>query len=179
MKICIIGTHCSGKTSVIDKLYSRVEFSGYSFFPEPIRVVGNAGFRVNQESDDAAQLAMLAIHLKNLNEQNFISDRSLLDLYVYGLTLKNVTKETLEFIHGMWTRNADQYDYLFHCQPEFDLVEDGFRSNNKAWQLEIKKLFDREIEHMLQSNLLNNCKIINLSGSINERCEKVLEVVLR
>lgn len=179
MKICIIGTHCSGKTSLIDKLYPHVEFSEYSFFPEPIRVIGRAGFLVNQESDDAAQLAMLAIHLRNLQEENFVSDRSLLDLYVYGKTLKNVTKSTLNFIHNMWLKNADRYDYLFHCQPEFTLVADGFRSSDKDWQLEIKKLFDIEIEHMIKSNLLKKCKIITLSGCTDARCDTVLKEVFK
>lgn len=174
MKIAIVGTHCSGKTSLIGELYQKIEFKNYDFCEEPIRTVGRLQFQVNEDSDDAAQLAMCAIHLRNLSYTNFISDRSLLDLYVYGQTLRNMTPATLEFIKNIWRNNADRYDYLFLCTPEFPLVKDGFRSVNKEWQKKIDDLFNKELTYLKENCILKHCKIITLHGSTKERCKTVL-----
>ena len=177
MKIGIIGTHCSGKTSLIDKLYSNPVFAGYDFLEEPIREVSRSHFRINQDSDDAAQFAMLACHLRNLQYEKFVSDRTLLDLYVYCCTLHNVSRETKDFIFKMVLKHLDSYDYLFWCAPEFEMKDDGFRQTDKKWQMDIEKSFETAVNYLNKNNTLKHCKIIRLTGETIDRAKTLIKEV--
>ena len=63
MRIAITGSHNTGKTSLINKLYPRIEFEGYDFYQEAVREVYRLGFPFNNESNDSSQLAMSSLHL--------------------------------------------------------------------------------------------------------------------
>ena len=177
MKIGIIGTHCSGKTSLIDKLYSKCQFANYNFLEEPIREVSRAGFKVNKESDNASQLAMLACHLRNLEHENFISDRTILDLYVYATTIPSVSKDVKDFIYKQLMENIDRYDYLFWCAPEFDMNADGFRETDVQWQQQVERSFAAGVEVLNKRKLKKSVKIIRLTGETPERAERVMQEV--
>ena len=178
MRIAIIGTHCSGKTSLIHFLAGMYELKDYTFFEEPIREVSRARFRINKEADEASQLAMLACHLRNLETPNFISDRSLLDLYVYATTLHNITQSTKDFIFKKTMENIDKYDYLFLCEPEFKMANDGFRETDEAWQKQIDNVFKIAESYLKTHNTLKHCKLMRLSGETKDRFEKVKKELL-
>lgn len=177
MKIGIIGTHCSGKTTLIDTLYKNILFKEYEFLEEPIREISRARFKINKESDDAAQLAMLACHLRNLQNKNFISDRSILDLFIYCATLDSVTDDTKDYIFKKTLEYIDQYDFLFWCAPEFPLKDDGFRVIDKEWQDEIENGFQVAIAYFKTHDILKHCKIIRLEGETVDRAKKVIQEV--
>ena len=177
MKIAIIGTHCSGKTTLIDMLYGIPELHEYSFFEEPVREVSRSRFKINKESDEAAQLAMLACHLRNLAFDNFVSDRSILDLYVYCTTLPKVTQSTKDFIFKKVIDNIDRYDYLFWCAPEFSMAGDGFRETDDAWQKQIESSFKVAYDYLKTHDTLKHCKIIRLTGETPQRFEQVKQLI--
>ena len=89
MRIAITGSHNTGKTSLLKKLWPRLEFEGYDFYKEVIREIYQLGFSFNENADDSSQLAMLALHLLHLKSENMITDRCILDNYVYAYMLRD------------------------------------------------------------------------------------------
>lgn len=179
MRIAFIGTSCAGKTTIINQLKQCGLFKHYYFGEEPIRVVGRLGFSVNKKADDASQLAMVAIHENYLKEKNLISDRSLVDAYVYSNYLyKNhgvVSEKRNAFIFNtMWDRVKD-YDILFFCHPITKQENDGFRDTDPIFQadinkefLSIKKAIDMEYPGL----------IVELSGDRKQRFDKALQYIM-
>lgn len=170
MKIAIIGTHGCGKTTLCNELYKSVWFDSYKFAVEPMREVSRLGFHINEHADDASQLAMVSLHLNNLFNQNLVADRSILDAYIYSKYLCNtslvVSKETVDFIEKLVDKNIRRYDYLFLCRPEFDLVDDGFRSMDKKFQTDIDNMFDEEINK-------RGIDVVQLRGGVQQRITKI------
>ena len=175
MKIAIIGTHCSGKTSLCNKMYSSLWFEDYTFTQEPMREVARLGFKVNENADDAAQLAMVGLHLNNLLKRNIVSDRSLLDAYIYAKYIREhsgvVSAETLEFIERIMKHNLHRYNLLVLCEPEFKVVNDGFRSTDDNFRNEIHQMFLDAIKWL-------KLDVLTVNGNTEERYKKVIKVVI-
>lgn len=175
MRIALIGTHCSGKTTLLNLLKKESRFNNYSFKEEPIRVVSKYGFEINEKANDESQLAMLSLHLMNLQEDNFISDRSLLDLYIYVeyLNRKNkvISQKTVDFIKEITFNNLYKYDYLFYCMPEFGLDTDGFRSLDKEFQDGIHKLFIDTL------HILDLKNVYLLKGNSEDRLKELIKTI--
>ena len=66
MRIAIIGSHCTGKTTLMELMWSNINFEGYDFYSEAIREISRLHFPINEEADDSSQLAMCALHLLHL-----------------------------------------------------------------------------------------------------------------
>lgn len=176
MRIGLIGTHCAGKTTLINKLYSNILLEGYTFTQEPIRSIFSFGFPVNLEAKDPSQLAMCAIHLQNLCSTNAVFDRTLVDQYVYACYLSEkhgtVSSDVVHFIYDQMNKNINKYDYLFLCSP-LPLKNDSFRSEDKAFQTDIHNLF-LDVLALLNREYKN---IYYLSGSVEERETFLLKTI--
>ena len=175
MRVAIIGTHASGKTTLCNKLYKCMWFDYYHFAKEPMREVARLGFQVNEKADDASQLAMVSLHLHNLLFKNAVMDRSLLDAYIYAKYLNQtsgiVSDETTEFIHSLMLKNIHRYDYLFLCEPEFELQNDGFRSTDLKFRNDIAEMFVEEIAK------IPSLDVVVVRGTTQERSDKVLKTL--
>lgn len=176
MRIALIGSHNTGKTSLYDKMYSKIDFSDFKFFPEVIREVAKLGFKINEESDDAAQLAMCAMHLKHLYVDNFVTDRCLLDNFVYAWVIStyensSISMNCVRVLDMYFRKHKDDYDLYVYCPIEFDMKDDGFRTTNTKFQEDIDKTF----RYML--NCINPEKVLYVSGETVDRYEQVLSKV--
>lgn len=178
MRIAFIGTHGTGKTTLIKELAKRPEFSNYFIGEEPMRVVSRMGFKTNTDADDASQLAMMALHEHYLGYENLLSDRSVIDAYLYAKyineTTGNVTDSRLRLLNEMMFKNIDKYDYLFWCRPDFDLVADGFRSEDK----EFRNGIDTRFAWMAQAaDIMCNKKFIELTGAVEQRLQVITKTL--
>lgn len=173
MKIAIIGTHSTGKTTLLNELKNHIDLPIITEvardFPrctinDPVTEMGR------QISIFNAQL------LAEMNHFNgFLSDRSTIDNAAYMiLSLQKYSNDiplndyinvlvSIEFAidHG------EEYDYLFYIPIEFPLVNDGFRDMD-------------EIERVNIDFIINKIKpkIIKITGTVEERVNKVLEYIL-
>lgn len=174
MKIAIIGSHCTGKTTLVNKLQAIPELYDYDFYPESIREISRLGFPYNENAGDSSQLAILALHLLHLTHDNMITDRSLLDNYVYAKVLRemgsNISSYCVDILKKYFLDNIERYDIYAFCPIKFELKADGFRDTNKKFQEAISdEMLKMLIEYVPEDRYLL------LMGETPERLEQLLE----
>lgn len=173
MRIAIVGSHGTGKTSLMDKLQGKIEFINYEFYPEVIREIRKLGFSCNESADDSAQLAMLSLHLLHLRQENMITDRCILDNYVYAYMLRdkgsNISDDCVDTLQRYFIESVEKYDIYAFCPTEFKLVNDGFRMTDKAFQEEISDEILRTLVKYVPGD-----RYILLSGETDQRVEQLL-----
>ena len=143
MKIALIGTHGTGKTTIAHELIAELKKQGVNaeFLGELAR---KCPLPINQETTkDAQEWIIFNQHIKELELQSkydvLVCDRSVLDGYVYydrkfgeNQLLENFVKEKLK-------------DYALLIKIPINtkfLKEDGIRSTDKEFQKDIDTRFD-------------------------------------
>ena len=174
--ICLVGTHCTGKSTTLEGLRSLYGENDVSYITEAIKEVKEKGLPINEDSIESTQLELLKLYglkHKKLMDNSFkrliIMDRSVIDVYAYTLrlfaynrispeALKEVNLETTHFIK---TINP----LILWFRPEFELQENGVRSTNKEFQTVI----DRYFEYLL-GNLPD---VYNIQGTPEARLRMI------
>lgn len=180
MKIALIGSHNTGKTTVFEMLKQNKDLAHYYFAPEPTHEIVDYDFKINAESTDCSQLAMLSIYMENMLPQNSIQDRCILDNYVYALYLHRkgiISNNVVKFIWKKVLNHVKEYDYFFYFPIKFPLQDNNFRSVNKEFQEEIDKIFRYVLFTLKEKFQLDN--IYFLEGDSKQRLETILNVIAR
>lgn len=169
MKISISGAQCVGKTTLMNKLMEVEEFQGYIFKNEIVRDLHRLyNIKINDQGNDDTQLLIAAEHFKNSFSNNIITDRGILDCYVYTLLLNNsrkISKGVMDIIEFYFKIVINKYDAIFYLPPEFDIVSDDFRSMDVEFQTNTHNIF------MSLLGNLRNAHIV--TGSVEERVKKI------
>lgn len=178
MRIALIGSHSTGKTTVFEMLKQNKDLAHYYFAKEPTHEIVDYDFKINVESTDCSQLAMLSIYMENMLLPNSIQDRCILDNYVYALYLHRkgiISNNIVKFIWKKVLNHIKEYDYLFYFPIKFPLRDNNFRSVNKEFQEEIDKIFRYVLFTLKEKFQLNN--IYFLEGDSKQRLETILNVI--
>jgi len=174
MRIGISGAQSVGKTTLLNALRSESIFKDYAICDEVTRRVMSYGFPINEHAIDMTQRLIMQEHVMNVfMHDNMITDRTALDGLVYTQYLmennKGMSEKTWTFANNVYHRVMPHYDVLFYIEPEFELVGDGVRSENKFFRDRIVTIFASKLETTLP------CPVIRLHGSVRERTERVVE----
>lgn len=176
MRIGIMGAQGVGKTTLLNALRSEPYFKDFTVCNEVTRKVKSLGFPINEDGNDITQELIVREHLFNLAMyDNFITDRTLVDSYVYTNYLQahhKVTSNVLMTSLTAMIRNIGKYNHLFFIRPEFNLVNDGVRSLDIKFRDEIDYLFQEVV-----SNYLEDGSVHLLTGSVVKRVEQIKKVV--
>ena len=168
-RVALVGASSTGKTTVYELLKGKLP--KYEFVNESTRTVKSYGFAINEEGNDATQLAISSFHLEALlNGNNVILDRCYLDLLVYSRFLENLSEETYNYISATWDRIKDEYTHYVYFPIEFDSVDDGVRSVNEDWRKAIDADFKKELDLM-------NKPYLAVTGSPLQRVNQILEFI--
>ena len=178
MRVALIGSHNTGKTTVFEMLKQNKDLAHYYFAPEPTHEIVDCDFKINAESTDCSQLAMLSNYMENMLPQNSIQDRCILDNYVYALYLNRkriISNNVVKFIWKKVLNHVKEYDYFFYFPIKFPLQDNNFRSVNKEFQEEIDKIFRYVLFTLKEKFQLDN--IYFLEGDSKQRLETILNVI--
>lgn len=178
MRIALIGSHNTGKTTVFEMLKQDKDLAHYYFAPEPTHEIVDYDFKINTESTDCSQLAMLSIYMENMLLPNSIQDRCILDNYVYALYLHRkgiISNNIVKFIWKKVLNHIKEYDYLFYFPIKFPLRDNNFRSVNKEFQEDIDKIFRYVLFTLEKKFQLDN--IYFLEGDSKQRLETILNII--
>lgn len=154
MKISISGSQCTGKTTLIQSLKLQDIFKSYYFAEEVVRSLKRKAeekgevFLFNKQYNKESQDAIFQEHINNLQHENLIADRSLLDAFVYttyGFYKGEVPSQDFVNYEQIFLQHIKSYDVFFFLPISFDLVEDGIRSNDKKFREEIEEIFLRTL----------------------------------
>ena len=168
MKIAFSGAQCTGKSTLMQSLIQY--FPNYTFKANIVRDIAAKGIPINELGNEDTQMAIIQAHLDNLEIQNLVTDRCILDCVVYGEYLAENGKIRTNSIDSMLLgKHIDEYDYIFYLPPEIEIKDDGVRNTDKAFQASIHRIFMQYIAH------LDNVVIVK--GSLDERIQQVMDVI--
>lgn len=171
MKIAFSGVQCTGKTTLINEMKNLSIFDKFEFCLESIRKLQKDGFKINEDGDDNTQIAVMLSHIYNMNYNESVLDRCLLDgmCYTeYAFRHNQISKKTYDICLKLFELGINEYDIIFYIKPEFEMIEDGTRSTNKKFRDEVQTIFEEYINKYQLKN------ITLLSGSVEQRMEQIL-----
>ncbi|MBW3022902.1 ATP-binding protein, partial [Candidatus Woesearchaeota archaeon] len=134
MKIALIGTHGTGKTTLLFSIAAELKKLGID-----VGIVNEAARKcplpINRNCTFESQLwimtAQITEELETLqNYAHVFCDRSVLDAYVYSIVTK-CEHPLLEKIADTWIKT---YDYLFKLPVLYKLHADKLRNTDKKFQ---------------------------------------------
>lgn len=173
MRISFTGAQGVGKSTLIEAVAPH--FPDYHIQRESVRyMVKKYGFDI-QSADPTLQLAVLNLQTKSiLGYEDILLDRSVIDstaymLYYHRRKNPEVPQAIMDLVMDTSKELAQKLDYIVFMQPEFDLVDDGFRVLDVDQQKEINDIMKGLIETFDVSH-----KVIWVRGSVEERVEEVL-----
>lgn len=177
MIVTFTGAQSTGKTTLLNELRKCKEFEDYVFIDEITRRVSKLGMNINEKGDDATQTAIMNAHIENLKKgDNLILDRCSLDgvVYTHYLYLHGrVSKDTFDYARQVFAETCLKYDKIFYLKPEFDIVDDGVRSNSVQFRDEIASIFERYIAEFN----LRKWNVVEISGSVEERLKAIKKMM--
>lgn len=148
MKIAILGTHGTGKTTLSYHIaaYYKSQGKNVKIIQEVAR---SCPFPINEKMTiEAAKWIYLEHSRKELEASKFsviIGDRSVFDSFVYAQYFK-ITDDVLDRYKKVALAELDHYDRLIFVRPDMQLHNDGVRSVDKEFQSSIDEIFESILE---------------------------------
>jgi thymidylate kinase len=176
MKIAFIGSQGTGKTTLLNDISPY--FKDHEIITEVVRkeLVKNPSLKINEQSTVETQSLIFKRYLDILiNKEDFISDRSLIDVVSYTAWLLNKDANLL-YILNMQRKEVEAhiklYDYLFYFPIEFAITKDGVRSNSESYRFQIDQTMKKMISKYYPT-------AIGVRGKPEERKKFVLNILGR
>lgn len=176
MKIGLIGSHSTGKTSLAHSLIGRLRELGYNaiMIEESVRLCPLPSGSENRNSLEAQAWIILNQITRELEAQNYkilVCDRTVIDNYAYFRWVEKRLKDKLlsDMIINVVKSWSKTYDWIFKLPVLTKPVGDGFRSTTYSWQIEI----DKYIDDVLEDLKITSFKVKSLSNK--DRVNEILE----
>jgi len=173
-RIAIVGSFSTGKTTLAEVVAQRLELP---LLPEVAREVAALGFKLDKDATPEVEtLIFLRQFYNEMTHEDFVGDRSLLDVMAYaGWVLDNQPRRRET---ALWEscvaiaehRLRSQYTHVFYLPVEFPIVPDGLRPMDPAFQAEI----DDRMRALMERHAV---RYETLTGPVDERVEKLLTAV--
>lgn len=165
MKIAIIGAQGVGKTTIANDLSA---VTGIYVLPEVAREMIAEGFTLDKGATEEFEREMLfrQTTLEGVFDEDFIADRSILDILAYCSILFEDNDELLNQINDALAEA--QYDVVFYLAPEFPIEDDGVRSTDVEFQEQIDTIIKRILS-------VGRFKTFQLKGSKEKRLKQALK----
>ena len=145
MKIALIGTHGTGKTTLAYELTAELKKQGINA-TMCTEVARRCPLPINRKGDFHSQLWIFVTQIKEEIEAEkdyefVVCDRSVLDTYVYTRYL--LTEADTERIWALAKEHLKTYDLLFRM-PIIDgyMAQDGVRDTDKRFQQDIDAMMN-------------------------------------
>lgn len=176
LRICIVGSFSTGKTTLAEILARRLDLP---LLPETAREVVELGFKLDKDATPETEtLIFLKQYNNELSNAEFVADRSLIDVMAYAGWVLDNRQHTKEI--ALWeecTRLAERrlrsnYSHVFYLPIEFPIVPDGLRPEDPEFQQEI----DDRILSLLKAHDID---YETAKGSVEERLEQIESVLRR
>lgn len=187
IKVSIIGTHGSGKTTLSGQLTSQLRALGIKVaevaeVPRAVCVrLDDPTYFHRGKNTVVRQMALLLMQIVAESERNqavgqvLLTDRSVLDHWAYTVCqFRDVLRaENIEpLLEDTVIRYSATYDLLLYLPPEIPLVADGVREDDIAFRNEV----DQTLMQILTRYALPFKRV---AGAIGDRTATALAAVLR
>ena len=174
MKIGFCGTMSVGKTTLVNALKELPEFKDYKFATERSEYLRDLGIPLNTDSTIKGQLIFLAERTSELLQENIITDRTVVDVIAFTKSAKSISWTEGKQFEALAENLINDYDYLFYVSPKgVELEDNGVRTIDKEYRKEI----DKSIKGIIEDKLGKHPKYTEISGSTEERIEKIKQTI--
>ena len=169
-RIAIVGSFSTGKTTLAEALAQKLDLP---LLPEVAREVAALGFKLDKDASPATEaLIFLRQYNNELSTEEFVGDRSLIDVMAYAGWVLDNQERTKDFY--LWDecvklaerRLRTNYSHVFYLPIEFPIVVDDLRPDDPVFQKDI----DERVVSLLRSNDLH---YVTLTGSVEERLSEI------
>ena len=174
MKIGFTGTMSVGKTTLVNALKELPEFKDYKFKTERSKYLRDLGIPLNTDSSTKGQIIFLAERCSELYDENIITDRTLIDVMAFTALAKTIPLTFSYTFNDLCHDLISEYDYIFYISPDGVNIEDnGVRTTDP----EYRESIDNEIKKIIKEKRGYIKNLVELKGSVEERVEKVKQVL--
>jgi nicotinamide riboside kinase len=174
MRIGFCGSVSVGKTTLVKALQNLPEFEGYTFSTERSKYLRDLGIPLNTDSTIKGQMVFLAERASELFQDNIITDRTIIDVMAFTKLAKSIPYYIADEYNTLASRLIREYDYIFYISPKGVKIEDnGVRTIDPEYRMKI----DKEIQAIIYQNHSKIKKYHELSGTTEERIEKIKQVL--
>ena len=180
MKMAFVGTHCTGKTTLLDQL--KEKYSGddsFGYITEVARKIIERGYPLNAEANTDSYIHYINDQLSAESVINnyklFVSDRTLLDPLAYALVNRELPRPYIQdyfidMMKNVWLLEKARYDLYIYFPIEFPMRFDGVRPSDEEYRTTVDKMIHRLlIEHSVP--------FVTINGAMNEREQKILAII--
>lgn len=169
-RIVLVGSFSTGKTTLAEILARKLDLP---LLPEAAREVVDLGFKLDKDATPETEtLIFLKQYNNEVSTEEFVGDRSLIDVMAYGRWVLDNRPRTKEM--ALWEECEQlaerhlrtNYSHVFYLPIEFPIVLDGLRPDDTEFQREI----DARIIRLLGTH---GIRYETVGGSVEERLEKI------
>ncbi len=147
MKIAIIGTHGSGKTTLSYQLAAYYKGLGKS-----VKIIQEVArscpFPINEKMTSQAALWIYLEHCKKELEASkfniIIGDRSMYDSFVYAEYF-DITNDLVKKYSKIAFDELENYHKIIFVRPDLAIHKDGMRSVDEEFQKSIDEIFEKKL----------------------------------
>lgn len=170
IKISLVGTACTGKTTLLNALASV--YPEFKIQNESVRYIKKKYGIDFKSGDTGLQMAILDLQTRfSSNEYDYLLDRGPVDSYSYTKYYRNLNNSDMpanvyQFLCDESKKNAtENIDLFIFLRPgEFPVVEDGTRITDEKYLLDVDRLMEETIKEWGLEG-----KTIQPKGSVIER----------
>ena len=174
MKIGFCGTVSVGKTTLVKALKELPEFKDYTLSTERSKYLRDLGIPLNTDSTIKGQIIFLAERSSELFIENMITDRTIIDVMAFTRLAKSIPYFMADDLNDAVSHLLREYDYIFYVSPEgVELEDNGVRTIDPEYRMEV----DKEIQNLIIRHKSKLRNYEELSGSTEERIEKIKQVL--
>ena len=149
-------------------------FKDYESRTERSKYLNSLGIPLNTDSTFKGQLVFLAERSAELLCENIITDRTVIDVIAFSQCSESMSIYEKETFENTAKFLIEEYDYIFYVSPVGVAIEDnGVRETNAEYRDKIDQTISKTL--WIYNHRIKN--LIELSGSVEERVEKVISTV--
>lgn len=174
MRIGFCGTISVGKTTLVNALRELPEFADYEFRTERSKYLRDLGIPLNTDSTLKGQFVFFAERSSELYLDNVITDRTIIDVMAFTRLAHSIPYFIGDTLNEAAAHLLREYDYIFYVSPEgVELEDNGVRTTD----MEYRKEIDKEICKLIEKYKTKIPHFARLSGTTEERIEKLKRVI--
>ncbi len=174
MRIGICGSQSVGKSTLVKHLLNNPFLKNYTFFTERSKELIKKGIPVNKESTSEGQDAFLLERIKELEKENMITDRTILDVYAFTKLSEHISNEKKEIFRAIKYILSKYYDIIFYIPiiEEIKMEDNGIRETDEQFRIDIDKVLKEEFDKLpfTKKHYIN-------SITLSDRVAEIIEVI--
>jgi len=177
LRIGFTGPQCSGKSTLLN-ICKEYYGDKFDYVTEVTRPLARDGFKINEAGNDDTQRAIIDAHVDNIELDNVIMDRCIIDGMTYSYYFyerDQISQKTWRYCVTTGLRKCLQKMDLIFMTESVEMEADGMRSTNLEFRDRIEEIFNvyrlafKNDNRQWGDGIRFNGEFIFLTGDVEKR----------